>query len=101
MKISHLIACLIAVAAPSAATAQATTHGIVFVDKNGDGIHQPNEPGLAGVAVSNQDAVVVTDKAGGFDIGPGPNGLIFVSEPDGYRSVGSFWQILDTSGNTM
>jgi 3',5'-cyclic AMP phosphodiesterase CpdA len=86
---------------PVAAPAQAITHGIVFVDKNGDGIHQPNEPGLAGVVVSNQDAVVVTDKSGGFDLGPGPNGLIFVSEPDGYRSVGSFWQILDRSGQPM
>ena len=101
MKIRHLLAVCALTTAPVAASAQAATHGIVFVDRNGDGIHQPSEPGLGGVSVSNQDAVVVTDKTGAFDIGPGPNGLIFVSEPDGYRSVGSFWQVLDTSGRPM
>ncbi len=67
-------------------------HGAVFVDTNGDGIRQANERGIAGVVVSNQDQVAVTDARGEFEIGEGPNKLIFVSEPDGYRSVGNFWK---------
>ena len=72
-------------------------HGVVFVDRNGDGIRQRDEAGLRGVAVSNQDAVVVTDSAGRFDLSPGPNRLVFVSEPDGFRSVGPFWRAVTDS----
>ena len=40
--------------------------GSVFVDRNANGRRDPGEPGLAGVAVSNQDTVVVNDSAGAF-----------------------------------
>jgi hypothetical protein len=79
-----------------AATA-AEIAGVVFVDANGDGVRQPNERGVAGVAVSNQDTVVTTDASGGFHIPRGPAGIVFVSLPDGYRSRGSFWH---TVGDT-
>lgn len=79
------------------ARAQAPLRGTVFVDRNGDGIRQANEPGLPGVSVSNQDTVVLTDSTGAFALGRGPNKLIFVSEPDGYRAVGSFWRAIGDS----
>ena len=83
------------------ARAQSPIHGAVFSDLNGDGVQQPGEPGIAGVSVSNQDAVTITDAAGAFQLGPGPNGIIFVSEPDGFRSIGSFWRAAGNSSQPI
>jgi calcineurin-like phosphoesterase family protein len=71
--------------------------GIVFVDANANGAHDPGERGLAGVAVSNQDAVVTTDASGAFRIPRGGYGVVFVSVPDGYRAVGPFWRSVGDS----
>jgi predicted MPP superfamily phosphohydrolase len=74
------------------ATAQASTvSGVVFNDANANGMRDRGEQGIAGVAVSNQDAVVTTDAAGSFRI-PRGGGIVFVSVPDGYRSIGRFWR---------
>ena len=81
------------------AFAQATAvSGIAFVDANGNGIRDAGERGLAGVAVSNQDAVVTTDAQGAFRLPRGGDGIVFASVPDGYRAVGPFWR---TVGDTV
>jgi predicted MPP superfamily phosphohydrolase len=74
--------------------------GVVYVDANGNGTRDAREVGLSGVAVSNQDAVVTTDSSGGFHL-PGVGlGIVFVSVPDGYRAVGSFWRaVRDPASN--
>jgi hypothetical protein len=94
MRSISLVAILLALAATtSRATAQQTAiDGTVFVDANGNGIHDANERGLAGVAVSNQDAVTTTDASGRFHLPRGGAGIVFVSVPDGYRSLGTFWR---------
>ncbi|MGH7617929.1 MAG: metallophosphoesterase, partial [Gemmatimonadaceae bacterium] len=69
--------------------------GIVFVDTNGNGVRDRGEVGLADVAVSNQDTVVTTDASGAFRITGRGTGIVFVSTPDGYRSVGAFWRSTD------
>jgi 3',5'-cyclic AMP phosphodiesterase CpdA len=70
----------------------------VYVDANGNGVREPNERGVAGVAVSNQDTVVTTDASGAFHIPRGLSGVIFVSIPDGYRASGQFWRaVADTA----
>jgi hypothetical protein len=74
-----------------------TTSGTVFVDANGNGVRDTGESGLAGVAVSNQDAVVVTDANGAFGLPRGTTGVVFVSLPDGYRAVGPFWRRTDAA----
>ncbi|HYV95864.1 MAG TPA: metallophosphoesterase [Gemmatimonadaceae bacterium] len=66
--------------------------GVVFADANANGARDAGERGVGGVAVSNQNDVVVTDSAGAFAIPPSATGIIFVSVPDGYRSVGGFWR---------
>jgi Icc protein len=67
--------------------------GRVFVDRNANGTLDQNEVGLARVAVSNQDTVVLTDATGAFQLPAGRGtGLVFVSAPSGYRSVGNFWR---------
>jgi uncharacterized protein (TIGR03067 family) len=76
---------------------QAGSSGVVFVDRNANGVRDSGEPGLANVAVSNQDTIVVTDASGAFRITSRGTGVVFVSVPDGYRSVGDFWRNSDTS----
>ena len=92
MNFKHLFLAGTLALGAEAAHAQGIVHGTVFVDRNGDGIQQPSEPGLRGVSVSNQDAVVTTDSLGHFDLPRGPNHIIFVSTPDNYRIAGSFWR---------
>ncbi|HEV8122807.1 MAG TPA: metallophosphoesterase [Gemmatimonadales bacterium] len=70
--------------------------GVVFLDRNGNGVRDPGESGIAGVVVSNQVQSVRTDSAGRFRLDDGQGfGLVFVSVPDGYRSAGPFWMRAD------
>jgi C terminal of Calcineurin-like phosphoesterase/Calcineurin-like phosphoesterase len=71
-------------AALSAARALAGT-GIVFEDRNGNGLRDPDEPGIASVEVSNGVDVAVTDKNGAYTIADRPGGMIFVIKPRGWR----------------
>ena len=83
-----MIALLIA-----AQLAGAGLSGVVYLDRNGNGVRDAGEAGLAGVAVSDQADVVVTDAGGAFRItGARGTGVVFVSVPSGYRSVGPFWR---------
>ncbi|MFI5228599.1 MAG: metallophosphoesterase [Gemmatimonadales bacterium] len=85
-------------ALPCAICAQQTSaRGVVFADANGNGVRDRSERGLQGVAVSNQETVVVTDSTGAFSLPVGQSGLIFVSVPDGYAAVGTFWRKVSTS----
>src|SRR5688500_1109212 len=79
------------------ATAQDIT-GVVFSDRNGNGTREPREPGIANVAVSDQDTVVMTGADGSFSLRKGRgHGLVFVALPTGYRVIGSFWRRADES----
>jgi hypothetical protein len=94
MRLMVLLAALSIASIPAAGDAQ-TLSGTVFVDTNGNGSHDPAERGIAGVTVSDQDAVALTDANGEYrlDASPGSGArLIFVSVPDGYRAVGDFWR---------
>jgi hypothetical protein len=73
----------------------AEVSGVVFDDANGNGTRDAGEAGIAGVAVSNQDAVVTTDASGAFRLAGAGTGVVFVSTPDGYRTVGPFWRPAD------
>ncbi|MGQ0640848.1 MAG: hypothetical protein ACT4P6_08805 [Gemmatimonadaceae bacterium] len=66
--------------------------GVVFVDRNGNGVREPGEAGLAGVAVSDQMTVTVTDNAGRFTIDAAGYGVVFVTQPNGYAVRGPFWR---------
>lgn len=67
--------------------------GIVFLDRNANGVRDPGEPGIAGVVVSNQVTAVRTDGTGRYELPGGQGfGLVFVSVPEGYRSAGPFWK---------
>ena len=104
MRLALLTAMSLATAVVAAATASAQATGIAgvaFVDANRNGIKDNGEGGLAGVAISNQDAVVATDASGSFRIPRGGYGIVFVSVPDGYRAVGPFWRAVPDSATTL
>jgi hypothetical protein len=69
----------------------ATLTGIVFADANGNGRRDTGERGIPNVIVSNQVDVTRTNESGVYHIAPGRTGIVYVSVPDGYRAVGSFW----------
>jgi len=71
--------------------------GVVFDDANRNGTRDGGEAGIAGVAVSNQDAVVTTDATGAFRLPTAGTGVVFVSTPDGYRTTGPFWRPADAT----
>jgi hypothetical protein len=76
----------------AATVLEAQVTGVVFADRNANGVRDAREPGIAGIAVSNQNDVVLTDAAGRYTLPRGAgHGLLFVSIPNGYRSVGAFW----------
>ena len=84
----------------SVAAPRADIRGTVFIDANANGVRDANEHGVAGVAVSNQDAVVTTDASGAFHLPLASSRIVFVSVPDGYRSVGAFWRaVADTAAS--
>lgn len=73
--------------------------GLVFRDANGNGLCDPNEPGIAGVGVSDGCDVVVTDNTGRYQL---PNAdyearFVFVSVPAGYRKGSGYWHRLGPS----
>ena len=88
-------------AVPVAASGQATSErlatatpvaGVVYEDRNGDGQRQSGEPGVSGVAVSDQVQVVLTDASGRFVLDARGYGLVFLSPPDGYLAAGLSWR---------
>ena len=94
---SLLVALLLGfVFSPSGIAAQnGVVSGTVFEDTNGNGVRDPGERALRDVAVSNQGAVVTTSASGAYRLPRGTTGVVFVSVPDGYRAVGSFWHRTD------
>ena len=66
------------------AKAQQMAGGVVYEDRNGNGLRDADEPGLPGVAVSNQDLVVLTDEEGRYELPVVDDTIIFVSKPADY-----------------
>ncbi len=76
--------------------------GHVYIDRNGNGKYDAGERGLRGVAVSNQDQVVVTDGEGSFQLPePGSTGIVFASVPSGYVSRGAFYRAINSDVSTQ
>ncbi len=80
--------------------------GKVWVDVNGDGIQESDEPGLANVDVWTEDGMVATtDSTGKFsflNVRPGRHAFRLDprSVPDGYAVAGEDMQFVDASGWT-
>lgn len=78
----------------------AQSRGTVYHDRNANGRRDAGEPGIAGVAVSNQREVIGSGTDGTYALNTGGTGVVFVSVPDGYAPVGAFWRAAMDSGET-
>lgn len=58
--------------------------GMVYHDKNLNGMHDEGEPGIPDVALSNGEAVVVTDATGRYIIDVPDPGIVFLIKPQGW-----------------
>jgi len=66
---------------------QRSATGIVFQDRNGNGVRDDGEPGIAGIVVRRGGESAVTDGSGSFRFTPGANGVVEIdprSLPDGW-----------------
>ncbi len=86
---SHRFLCVFSLGCLWTATSAfgTTISGKVFHDRNGNGVMDPREPGLARVAVSDGQKLVVTSRHGDYELETEPGRLVFVSLPKGYRSA--------------
>lgn len=85
-------------AQPSERVASATrVQGVVFIDRNGNGVRDNGEAGLAGVAVSDQVTVTATGADGRFTIDAAGYGVVFVTQPNGFAVRGPFWRHVDVN----
>lgn len=76
--------CLLAALGGCATT---PVRGVVFADRNGDGIRQDDEPGVPGAVVAfERSTFVTTDRTGTYHLdAPVDQGRVWVRIPNGYR----------------
>ncbi len=78
---------------PAATGLANSLSGYVFLDKNSNGIRDKNEEGIKGVVVSDQVQVIETTAEGYYQFGDVKGfGIVFISLPNGYKTITSFWQ---------
>ena len=87
-------ALLTTVAGTKAVEGAESVTGVVFEDRNGDGIRQPSEAGVANVVVSNQIDAAQSAADGSFRLNGRGSGVVFVSVPRGRNVSGGFWRAL-------
>ena len=71
----------------AAPRADELARGTVFEDLDGDGVRDPDEPGLADVRVSDGRAVVLTDADGRWELPVEDEAVVFVTKPSGFRTA--------------
>ncbi|MBX3747705.1 MAG: calcineurin-like phosphoesterase family protein [Verrucomicrobiae bacterium] len=87
MPTALLLIVLLAFPAALAVSAEAQlARGRVFDDRNRNGVLDPGEPGIAGVLVSNGEAVVRTDLEGRWELPSCDDCHFFVIKPSGWMT---------------
>lgn len=59
--------------------------GVVFDDRNNNGLQDKSEPGIANVAVSDGQAITRTDAKGHWQFAQSEASIVFVIKPDGWQ----------------
>ncbi|MEM0897133.1 MAG: calcineurin-like phosphoesterase family protein [Verrucomicrobiota bacterium] len=84
-----MVFCLFVMALPIAGISQVTAEvarGLVYHDVNKNGVRDEGEPGVAGVAVSNQREIVETDAEGRWELPHDDDTIFFVIKPRGWMT---------------
>lgn len=68
-------------ATPALADSAGCNAGVVFEDHDGDGVRDRGEPGLAGIAVSDGERIVRTDRRGRWSLPLAGDHTVFVIKP--------------------
>ncbi|WP_313927870.1 metallophosphoesterase N-terminal domain-containing protein [Pseudoxanthomonas sp.] len=76
-----LLACL---AVPAHALPPPCSSGVVFEDRNGNGVRDAGDPGIPGIKVSDGVQLVTTGADGGYDVPYEDGRTLFVVKPAGY-----------------
>jgi hypothetical protein len=82
LLLAALLACTQAYAGTPCGEVQS---GRIYDDRNGNARQDADEPGIAGVAVSNGREVVRSDVEGGYRIMVAPGDIVFVVKPGGWQ----------------
>ena len=69
------------------AETEGMAQGTVFLDRNANGLRDRGEPGLAGVGVSDQRTVTITDRQGRWALPAHDEAFYFVIKPRGYMTA--------------
>jgi len=71
--------------------------GLVFADHNVNGQHDPDEPGLPGLWVSDGEQIVETDEGGRYDLNVSLETLrwVVITRPRGWRLTTPLYTVLD------
>ncbi|HON67054.1 MAG TPA: calcineurin-like phosphoesterase C-terminal domain-containing protein [Phycisphaerae bacterium] len=80
------------IAPQSRAVAEHPT-GVVFHDRNANGVRDADENGIPGVAVSNQREVVVTDAEGRWRLPAADDAIFFVIKPSHWMTPVNAYQL--------
>jgi hypothetical protein len=74
---------------------------VVYHDKNKNGQRDTSEPGIAGVAVSDQVQVVKTDAQGKYEINNSKGfGFVMISQPAGFSTTEG-WQKINSENTSL
>ena len=88
LRASFVCLALAAVVPATAQSPAVAITGVVYVDRNANGRRDPSEPGIAGVPVTDQRDVVLTDAEGRYRlVSTSGAGIIGLSLPDGYAAA--------------
>lgn len=71
---------------PAAAIAQQQATGVVFHDRNGNGVRDGGEEGLPGIGVSDGERIVDTDDQGRWSLPVDDDVIYFVIKPRGWMT---------------
>lgn len=78
--------------------------GIVYHDRNGNGLFDVNEPGISGVMISNGTDITHTDEQGRYEIEADDNSIVFMIKPGGWQTpvnennIPQFFSIISSVG---
>jgi hypothetical protein len=104
-KYCLLILYLLVIVAEVFSQSATTATGLVYHDLNGNGRKDRREPGIAGVAVSNGELVVLTNEEGRYTIPVSNDAIISVIKPGNFqypvndRNLPQFFYIHKTEGS--